>query len=74
MKYICLFILFSHQSKCQPWLFYNVENLFDTILDQGFQDEEFTPLGTKNNSIKYRLCIRQSAALLLFQKVTMSPP
>ena len=65
MKYICLLILFSLHSKCQPWLFYNVENLFDTILDQGFQDEEFTPLGAKKyNSIKYRLCIRQSARAL----------
>ena len=62
MKYILLFVFLSLQCNCQPWLFYNVENLFDTILDKGFHNEEFTPFGAKKyNSIKYRMCIRQSS-------------
>ncbi len=35
-------------------MFYNVENLFDTIPSPGVSDREFTPGGTKNwNSFKY---------------------
>jgi len=50
---LILFILFSLSSAAQDnrkftVLFYNVENLFDTIDAPGFSDEEFTPAGKKN--------------------------
>ena len=42
------------QSKLYPVMFYNLENLFDTINDPDVQDEEFTPEGPKEwNSVKY---------------------
>ncbi len=45
--------------------FYNVENLFDTLDDAHFLDEEFTPHGArKYGSIPYRLRIRQLARAL----------
>ena len=35
-------------------VFYNFENLFDTINDPGVKDEEFTPDGPKRwNTVKY---------------------
>lgn len=43
------------QEKRHMVLFYNVENLFDTINDPNVKDEEFTPEGPKRwNSAKYR--------------------
>lgn len=65
MKPLLLCLLFPWFCQGQPWIFYNLENLFDTIDDRGFHDEEFTPRGTKEYaSIRYRLCIRQSARVL----------
>ena len=35
-------------------VFYNVENLFDTLNDPEIRDDEFTPMGAKKwNSAKY---------------------
>lgn len=65
MKRLLFCLLFPFLSQGQPWIFYNLENLFDTINDRDFHDEEFTPNGTKQYaSIRYRLCIRQSARVL----------
>ena len=65
MKVLCLVLLFSTPIAGQPWLFYNVENLFDTIHDRNFHDLEFTPAGSKKyGSITYRLCIRQTSRVL----------
>jgi len=52
-------------SSCSHWrsaidrnmtvVFYNVENLFDTVDQNGVQDDEFTPQGSKRwNEEKYR--------------------
>ncbi len=54
----CLFALllisFSFAQKPHKIVFYNVENLFDTINDPEVLDEEFTPEGPKKwNSAKY---------------------
>ncbi|MEX2484396.1 MAG: hypothetical protein WED10_07550 [Brumimicrobium sp.] len=38
--------------KSHPILFYNVENLFDTINDPNTNDDEFTPSGSKKWSAK----------------------
>ena len=44
----------SAQSKRYTVLFYNVENLFDTIQDPTIYDTEFIPTGVKEwNSAKY---------------------
>lgn len=65
MKQLLICLLLPWLSQGQPWVFYNLENLFDTIGDRGFHDEEFTPKGTKEYaSIRYRLCVRQSARVL----------
>ena len=49
----------------QSVLFYNTENLFDTIDDAGVNDDEFLPGGAKEfGSILYRLCIRQTSRAL----------
>lgn len=65
MKPLLLCLLFPLFCQSQPWIFYNLENLFDTINDHGFHDEEFTPEGSKEYaSIRYRLCLRQSARVL----------
>lgn len=62
MKIYYFLLLFSSPIAGQPWLFYNVENLFDTIHDQNSHDREFTPFGSKKyGSLSYRLCIRQTA-------------
>ncbi len=42
------------QSKRRTIMFYNVENLFDTLDDPAVNDEEFTPEGIKAwNAVKY---------------------
>ncbi len=42
------------QTKRQMVMFYNVENLFDTIRDESIYDEEFTPTGVKQwTGVKY---------------------
>lgn len=65
MKVLCFVFLLSTPLAGQPWLFYNVENLFDTIHDRDFHDHEFTPNGSKKyGSISYRLCIRQTSRAL----------
>ena len=65
MKSLLFCLLFPLLSQGQPWMFYNLENLFDTISDRGFHDEEFTPMGTKQYaSVRYRLSVRQSARVL----------
>ena len=65
MKILYLVLLFSTPIAGQPWHFYNVENLFDTIHDRNFHDLEFTPAGSKKyGSITYRLCIRQTSRVL----------
>lgn len=60
--WLCLWLLACTNLSAQSWLFYNVENLFDTLNDANKHDEEFTPWGAKAyNSISYRLCLRQTA-------------
>lgn len=72
MKYILLFIpvllinlnLFSQRNLKSDFtiLFYNVENLFDTIDNPEFKDEEFTPEGDKNwNTERYNKKINDLA-------------
>lgn len=42
-----------------PIMFYNLENLYDTIKDPDKQDTEFTPVGSKRwDDIKYRIKLR----------------
>ena len=49
----------------QNIIFYNVENLFDTIDDYGVADHEFLPHSPKEyGSIRYRLALRQTARAL----------
>ena len=60
-----LFLLLPYLAVSQPVLFYNVENLFDTINDYGHADEDFLPDGPRqNNSITYWLKIRQTSRAL----------
>lgn len=49
MIFAALFVNISLQAQTKPYsmLFYNVENLFDTINDPEVEDEEFTPEGSK---------------------------
>ncbi len=52
--FVMLLISFSFAQKPHKVVFYNVENLFDTINDPEVLDEEFTPDGVKKwNSAKY---------------------
>lgn len=52
--FVLLLISFSFAQKPHKVVFYNVENLFDTINDPEVRDEEFTPEGVKKwNSAKY---------------------
>lgn len=60
IKYLLLLgfmgVLLAGQSQTKPYsvVFYNLENLFDTIKSPGVYDEEFTPSGAKAwNSQKY---------------------
>jgi hypothetical protein len=71
-----LFLLLPYLAISQPVLFYNVENLFDTINDYGHADEDFLPDGPRqNNSITYWLKIRQTArALRLAYVQSPTPP
>ncbi len=60
-----LFLFLPHLVISQSVLFYNVENLFDTINDYGYADEDFLPDGQRqNNSMTYWLKIRQTARAL----------
>jgi endonuclease/exonuclease/phosphatase family metal-dependent hydrolase len=70
------FLLLPYLAISQPVLFYNVENLFDTINDYGYADEDFLPEGPRhNNSMTYWLKIRQTArALRLAHVQSPSPP
>jgi len=71
-----LFLLLPYLAISQPVLFCNVENLFDTINDYGYADEDFLPEGPRqNNSITYWLKIRQTArALRLAYVQSPTPP
>ncbi len=71
-----LFLLLPYLAISQHLLFYNVENLFDTINDYGHADEDFLPEGPhQNNSITYWLKIRQTArALRLAHVQSPTPP
>ena len=52
--FVMLLISFSFAQKPHKVVFYNVENLFDTINDPEVRDDEFTPDGVKKwNSAKY---------------------
>lgn len=64
-------LLFLHlllawqQTSGQNVLFYNVENLFDTLADHAHYDGEFLPNSPKEyGSIRYRLALRQTARAL----------
>ena len=51
---VFLLISFSNAQKTHKIVFYNVENLFDTINDPEVRDDEFTPEGVKKwTSAKY---------------------
>lgn len=71
MKYLGLLIavLFFLQVLAQKQelvMFYNVENLFDTIDDPVTNDEEFTPIGKKEwNSDRYWKKINQIAKVII---------
>lgn len=68
--YLSLFIMTScamSQTKSKSILvaFYNVENLFDTINDPKFDDEEFLPGGNnKWNTEKYRIKLENVSKVL----------
>lgn len=52
----------DRKGKSMRVVFYNVENLFDTIADANIQDEEFLPTSEKEwNTIKYRTKIANLA-------------
>lgn len=52
----------DRDGKMARFVFYNIENLFDTVLDAGIDDKEFLPDSPKAwNSIKYRLKIGNMA-------------
>ena len=58
-------IEFDRENTAIRVVFYNVENLFDTIADAGIQDEEFLPESEKAwNTIKYRIKISNIAKTL----------
>jgi predicted extracellular nuclease len=61
--YLCLHgVLSMNQCLAQHVLFYNVENLFDTLHDRGKNDHAFTPNGGyEYNTPIYYLKIRQTA-------------
>ena len=70
-----MFPLLSISIKAQSVLFYNTENLFDTIDDTGVNDVEFLPEGTKEfGSIRYRLCIRQTSRALRLSILSTALP
>ena len=72
---LLLFPLLSISIKAQSVLFYNTENLFDTIDDTGVNDVEFLPEGTKEfGSIRYRLCIRQTSRALRLSILSTALP
>lgn len=72
---LLFYLLISISIQAQSVLFYNTENLFDTIDDAGVNDEEFLPEGTKEfGSIKYRLCIRQTSRALRMSFLSTSLP
>ena len=72
---LLLFPLLSISIKAQSVLFYNTENLFDTIDDKGVNDGEFLPEGTKEfGSIRYRLCIRQTSRALRLSILSTALP
>ncbi|MDC3399755.1 hypothetical protein OAW78_00340 [Schleiferiaceae bacterium] len=63
--YCLVLSLCSHSGFAQHVLFYNVENLFDTLHDRGKNDFDFTPNGTYSYaSSTYFLKIRQTARAL----------
>ena len=52
--FAALIVVACFAQKPYKVVFYNFENLFDTINDPGVNDEEFTPEGPKQwNTIKY---------------------
>ncbi len=64
-NYCLLFSLCPYSSAAQHILFYNVENLFDTLHDRGKNDLDFTPTGAyAYGSATYYLKIRQTARAL----------
>ena len=70
-----LFLLLPYLATSQSVLFYNVENLFDTLHDYGHADEDFLPEGPRqNNSITYWLKIRQTASALRLAYIQSPTP
>lgn len=68
-------LLLAPTARSQSVLFYNVENLFDTIHDRGFADHEFLPNSPKEyGSIRYRLALRQTARALRLSLYHASEP
>ena len=63
--YCLVLSLCTHSGCAQHILFYNVENLFDTLHDRGKNDLGFTPTGAYGyGSATYFLKIRQTARAL----------
>jgi predicted extracellular nuclease len=55
----------ERDGKAVRFVFYNVENLFDTIMDAGIDDAEFLPNSAKAwNSVKYRLKVGNMAKVI----------
>lgn len=65
--YTLLILLAAQHVFAQPveWVFYNTENLFDTIDDASISDEEFTPAGLNGHtSERYKLKIKNLSDVL----------
>ena len=54
ISFVAIMVVGSWAQKPRVMMFYNLENLFDTLRDPDIYDEEFTTLGAKAwNSAKY---------------------
>ena len=52
--------------------FYNMENLFDTIHDEGKNDYEYLPNGTNQwNSMKYKAKLKNMSEILSLNSATL---
>ena len=71
---LCTISAYSQKQKYYSIGFYNVENMFDTIHDEGKNDYEFLPKGTnKWNSKKYSNKIKNIASVLAQLGVELQP-
>lgn len=79
---LALFVLMAYGQEKKFALysvaFYNMENLFDTIHDEGKNDYEYLPNGTNQwNTMKYKAKLKNMSeilSLLSTDKLPMGPP